>query len=166
MYVSSENKKGKRGQSYKQDKGWKFWPFLGHYIIPILSFVFFHRLDDLFNTCKIVTVKNKQFFFGYTLQSHLLMLVNALKGLHTLMWFQTRKTLIHPQNTNEGVFDEIWDLSVPPLMATQLPLSSPRKVVTTSVKVVHVTPVVLLQLYSMMWHECFVCAINKNNLPF
>jgi len=28
------------------------------------------------------------------------------------MSLQTRKTFINPQNTNEDIFDEIWELSV------------------------------------------------------
>jgi len=55
------------------------------------------------------------------------------------MLFQTRKTFAHLHNTNEDIYDEFWEPSVPLLKATQLPLWPLKEFVN------------LIQ-----WTECFI----------
>jgi len=57
------------------------------------------------------------------------------------MSFQTRKTFVHLQNTNEDICDEIGELSVPPKTATQLKYPQVRKRSKYMCKTVHVTSV-------------------------
>ncbi len=40
--------------------------------------------------------------------------MKILSLITPLMLLQTHKTFVHLQNTNEDVFDEIWELSDPP----------------------------------------------------
>jgi len=56
--------------------------------------------------------------------------------LLSLMSFQTHKTFIHFQNTNEDLSDEIWELSVPPYASTPVPLTL-QKVHKEIVKLIH-----------------------------
>ncbi len=63
------------------------------------------------------------------------------------MPFQTRKTLVHHQNTNWDIFDEIQELSDPPYSETQMTGSRPWKVKTS--------------LRWSMWHQWFNCSFMK-----
>ncbi len=79
------------------------------------------------------------------------------------MLLQTHKTFVHLQNTNEDVFDEIWELSDPPLTATQLKCSQVQKRSKYIGKTVHVTSVAQLQFYDFTRILFFLHKENKNN---
>jgi len=58
------------------------------------------------------------------------------------MSFQTLKTFVHLQNTNEDLFDEICDLSDPSIDSNAITTFKAEKVSKDIVKIVHVTTVV------------------------
>jgi len=58
------------------------------------------------------------------------------------MSFQTLKTFVHLQNTNEDLFDEIRDLSDPSIDSNAITTFKAEKVSKDIVKIVHVTTVV------------------------
>jgi len=68
-----------------------------------------HTLSDL--PTQRIALLSKQTSRSVTLRLKGLILPKIL----SLMPFQTRTTFVHLQNTSEDLFDEIWELSVPPL---------------------------------------------------
>ncbi len=55
------------------------------------------------------------------------------------MLFQNQRTFVYPQNTNEDIFDEIWEISVLPLTASTFKAKKGSKSI---IKVLDVIPVV------------------------
>ncbi len=60
------------------------------------------------------------------------------------MSFQTRKTFVHLQNTNEDIFDAIRELSGPPIESKDPYKINAQKRIKEIVKIIHVTSVVQL----------------------
>ena len=58
------------------------------------------------------------------------------------MSFRTCKTIVYLRNTNEDIFDEIQELSVPPLVAYATKTFKPQKGSKDTIKLIQVTPVV------------------------
>jgi len=78
------------------------------------------------------------------------------------MSFQTHKTFVHPQNTSEDLFDEIWEFSVPPLTATTDTLML-QKVHNEIVKLIHMDQAVLSK-FSEVTRSIYM--MNRLNLSF
>ncbi len=55
------------------------------------------------------------------------------------MSFQTRKTSVHLRNTNEDIFDGIWELSDPPIDSDGITRIKVQKRSKDIVKIIHVT---------------------------
>ncbi len=55
------------------------------------------------------------------------------------MSFQTHKTFVHLQNTNEDIFDGIWELSDPPIDSKDITNDQAQKHSMDISKIVHVT---------------------------
>ncbi len=77
------------------------------------------------------------------------------------MSFQTRNTFVHLWNTNEDMFDEIRELSDPPIDSKATDTFEAQKDSKEIIKIVHVTSVV--QPNVMKLREQVLCAKKKKN---